>query len=187
MNCSAEKRDYQEMKRVERRQGEREREMREARYVSVVMQENDRRFIEEVLHSMALLARGSARDSTRNKSDAENKEMGKLSAQVVAELTDLGFEAGDCELALKAISFNSNGSNLKENALNWLLRHVEEHRLPAQFDPRGKQIEIVYTEKAPSAETTRDQIAKGNSTGYAFDFKASEAGLQKQYVSFLQR
>jgi len=65
---------------------------------------------------------------------------------IIDRLKKLGFGEKDAQRASREAQgrVGISGGSLLDAALDWLCVYLPEHRLPKQFDPRGKQFEVVF-------------------------------------------
>ena len=165
----AERLHHEEEKRKRANARENRQESRERSYAKVFMSETNRTFIHDILKHMQQLnpisqdvldAAEAASDvnAQPNEEDDEDGEpadspapsaspppaASAVDSDLLKQLEKLGFARSDAQQSLKS----SGGSDLN-SALDYLMLNLPEHRLPKQFDPRGKQLEVVHHENDP--------------------------------------
>jgi hypothetical protein len=146
---------------------ESEREAREGP-APVLMSEENREFVEAVLRRArgARLGRAEAGhdDDAAAAAAAERwtwarAGAGAARAALVARVQAAGFAATWAEAAVEApevlevaAAGRGGAGALLAAALDWLCLHVPEHELPAAFDPRGTQLDVLVPVRGAGAE-----------------------------------
>lgn len=167
----AERLHHQEEQRKKQNARENRQESRERSYAKVFMSEANRTFIHDMIRHMQQLnpisqqlmeeAEAASDVNAEPNEDDDDDEDGEateprapsvsppaaasaVDSELLKQLEKLGFARTDAQQSLKL----SGGSDLN-SALDYLMLNLPEHRLPAQFDPRGKQLEVVHHERDP--------------------------------------
>lgn len=151
-------------------------ERRERRYIKIFMQDKQREYIEEVIR----VAERNRAESGSGSSEADIQEaiegLGKHDKEGVAKvekkLLSEGFSAKDVSTAaLRTVAMSSSQdmTELTDEARDWLVLYVPEHRLPTVYDPRGTQLEVVV-----GGKIAEEPVKKEKQVFESFAFDSSE-------------
>lgn len=105
--------------------------------ISVMMSETNRAHVERVLREFFATRGGDGVVAAGGREEEGSADDAGARATVVSALRAAGFAAPYCDAAVAAVGADETA------ALDWLCRHVPESELPAAFDPRGKQLDVV--------------------------------------------
>ena len=104
-------------------------------YATVLMSDENRRVVEDLLRESGLAKSASATKSKDAMTDPKTIAFARV--ETTQYCVKLGFDKRDVVKAVDAVGVD------RDQVMNWLLLHVDEKRLPRTFDPRGKQFQVV--------------------------------------------
>lgn len=147
-----------------------ERKLKEGKVTTVVMTEEKRQLVENLLSQLKL-----ERSSIGVDVDLESTVLEGVmfdSSALIQRLSSWGFEDEDVLRGLatvRATQENENGQSLESSVLDWLCLNVPEERLPAAFAPgaSGNPIKVILSSQARGENSFTEEVSELARYGYA--------------------
>lgn len=151
-----ERQAFFEKQRVERERQQRQRRMAENEDEDIVfMSEDNRAAIERVVREAAAL-KNEEQGENGDADDRDDNLINNARPLIETLVKKMGFSRIDARSAV------INGAVDVNSALDWLLVHLPEDRLPAGFDPRGLQLEV--TPASTSTSYSSQPVQRDNAS-----------------------
>ena len=117
----------------------------------VLMGEHMRKCVEELLRGETVVSFLDDDDDGDSEDDENIGDEDITKDCVINKLLQEGFSKKQARSAYAAVGGNGDVDALYEEALQWLLIHLNDNQLPESYDPRGNTLDVVI---APGASTS---------------------------------